>query len=359
MKKIKVLYVTNIQSPYRVEFLNQLSELCDLRVLYERECSNNRNEKWASGENSIYTKYFLNGVNIGNENSFSLRILKYIFQENDIVLFGCCNSIVEIFAMVMLKLMNRPFALSLDGDLFITSKGLKSLLKRIVIKLPKLIFCAGEQSAEEISKFTTKRQNLIPYYFSSLTSKEILANSVDQGCRDDYVLVIGQYYDYKGMDIAAKIATMLPNQSFKFIGTGKRTEEFIENCNLKKLKNVLVIPFLEKDKLFIEYKKCKCLLLPTRQECWGLVVNEASSFGTPIVSTYGSGAAKEFLFPEYELLLANSNDAHDLKNALIKLDSIDAKKYSFDLIEKSKKYNIEKNVKIIYMGLYNFIDKEI
>jgi len=57
--------------------------------------------------------------------------------------------------------------------------------------------------------------------------------------------------------------------------------------------NLMSLP--EDKELEEEYKTCAMLVLPTRQECWGLVINEAASFGMPIVSTWGSGAAVEFL----------------------------------------------------------------
>lgn len=54
------------------------------------------------------------------------------------------------------------------------------------------------------------------------------------------------------------------------------------------------------------------LILPTRQECWGLVVNEAASFGTAVISTNGSGAAVEFLFEKYPFLLAEPDNDENL-----------------------------------------------
>ena len=39
----RILYLTNIQVPYRVRFFNELSKKCDLTVLYERSQSGNRN----------------------------------------------------------------------------------------------------------------------------------------------------------------------------------------------------------------------------------------------------------------------------------------------------------------------------
>ena len=46
----KVLYITNTRVPYRVDFLNELSQCCDLTVLFERSVTNNRNKQWTDSE---------------------------------------------------------------------------------------------------------------------------------------------------------------------------------------------------------------------------------------------------------------------------------------------------------------------
>ena len=87
------------------------------------------------------------------------------------------------------------------------------------------------------------------------------------------------------------------------------------------------------------------MLLPSRRECWGLVVNEAASFGMPIVSTWGSGAAVEFLSQEYPQYLAEPGNEFDLNNklqALLEDDNIE--EYQSFLLEKSKQYSIERCV---------------
>ena len=82
-----------------------------------------------------------------------------------------------------------------------------------------------------------------------------------------------------------RVACMDSSIRYKFVGMGKRTELFLKEMG-NMPENVKVIPFLQKSDLEEEYRRCSLLLLPTRQECWGLVVNEAASFGTPIVSTW-------------------------------------------------------------------------
>ena len=91
------------------------------------------------------------------------------------------------------------------------------------------------------------------------------------------------------------------------------------------------------------------LLLPTRYECWGLVINEAASFGCPIVSTTGSGAAEEFLDGKFSKYLVNSNDALELYEKIQMLinDEKEIEEYKNFLIEKSSNYYIERNVNVV------------
>jgi len=147
---------------------------------------------------------------------------------------------------------------------------------------------------------------------------------------------------------ACEYAKKNPNINYKFIGMGNRTEEFLNTYNGNSVSNVEFIPFLNKEDLAEEYKNCSLFVLPSRQECWGLVINEAASFGTPIVSTYGSGAAMEFLAEDYPQFLAKPNDADELFYCIelaLSYDKIED--YSKFLKEKSKRYTIENGVAAI------------
>ena len=126
---------------------------------------------------------------------------------------------------------------------------------------------------------------------------------------------------------------------------GHKTAEFVEKYDVKSIENIEVIPFLQKQDLEKEYKKCSLFVLASRQECWGLVINEAASFGVPIVSTFGSGAAVEFLGDEYSRYLALAGDADDLyKKIKSAFNDENLNEYSQYLIEKSASYSIEKGV---------------
>ena len=47
---MKVLFFTNIPSPYRVDFFNELGKYCELTVLYERRDADDRDKNWCNNE---------------------------------------------------------------------------------------------------------------------------------------------------------------------------------------------------------------------------------------------------------------------------------------------------------------------
>lgn len=342
----KVLYLSNIEVPYRVRFFCELAKRCDLTVVYERECSNNRDNIWAKSEKNEYKAEYLNGIKIGNESSFSFGIFKYIFGKYDAIIVGCYNTPVQMLAILLMKLFNVSYIVNLDGEVFLEEKNIKNMIKKMFLRGAKSYLVAGERAAKSIERVANGRK-IVPYYFSSLSDDELIKHrEAGEGTvRDKTVLVVGQYFDYKGLDIAIKVAKKNTDINYKFVGMGKRTELFAKEQEVSKLQNVEVISFLQKEELEKEYKKCALLLLPSRRECWGLVVNEAASFGMPIVSTWGSGAAVEFLGDKYPEYLAMPGDSEELYNCVVKLlNSSEVDVYKQYLFEKSKLYSIEKSV---------------
>ena len=342
----KVLYISNIEVPYRVRFFNELAKYCDLTVLYEREKSTTRNATWAKSEESRYAMKYLHGINIGGENAFSLKILKEITKNYDVIIVGCYNSPVQMMAILAMRLMGISYFVNLDGEVFISNNGLKSWLKRFFLTGADCYLVAGEKAAQSLGNILEEKK-IVPYFFSSLSQEEIRNHKslAQKTNRNDIILVVGQYFDYKGMDVALDAARLDSSLRYKFVGMGTRTELFVKEHDIPE--NVEIIPFLQKEDLEKEYRNCAMLVLPSRQECWGLVINEAASFGTPIVSTWGSGAAVEFLADKYPQFLAEPGDANSLYQCIrILLDSNDLDAYGTYLLEKSKSYTIEQSSKI-------------
>lgn len=356
----KVLYLTNIEVPYRVRFFNELAKYCDLTVLYERERSANRNQAWAGSVQRNFQVKYLKGFKVGNENAFSLEILKEVFSKYDRIIVGCYNSPVQMMAILTMRLFRIPYILNLDGEPFLSGEGIKKKLKRFFVSGADKYLVAGEKAAESLRDAIGIDKVIIPYYFSSLTEQEIEEHRQASGKnRNKTILVVGQYYDYKGMDVALEAACMDLSLRYKFVGMGNRTDLFQAEHEIPE--NIEGIPFLQKQELEEAYKSCAMLVLPSRQECWGLVVNEAASFGMPIVSTWGSGAAVEFLAEKYPQNLAEPGNVQSLYECIVREKQMQENmEYSQYLLEKSRQYSIEENVRrhIQAMQLLSATEKE-
>lgn len=344
----KVLYITNVEVPYRVKFFNQLSNYCNLTVLFESNKSDRRDPSWSKSVNGIYVSKFLS-VGKPKSNCFSLKILKYIFGKYDSIIIGCYNSPVQMFATTLMKILRMKYVLNLDGEIFITEqKNIKNLIKKYFIKGAEKYIVAGESASRSLAKII-RNKPIISYPFSSLTQDEVVRNCklLNTGIKREKntVLVVGQFQDYKGLEVAVEAAKKCPEVYWRFVGTGKKHQEFISKCGIENICNIEVIPFLQKNELNREYMHCSALVLPSLQECWGLVINEAASFGLPIVSTWGSGAAVEYLTgSKYECYLSIPGDAQDLVDKVKNCLYADNAEYSEFLLEKNQHYSIEECV---------------
>ena len=344
----KVLYLSTIEVPYRTEFFNQLSKKCDLTVLYITPNQTSRNKKWCQSISAQFQIVYLSNKQYNHRIKF--KILKYVlFKKYDKIIFGCVNDPSETFALLIMKLLRKKYILSLDGETWLEEKTIKAFLKRFFIKGADIYLTAGEKTLEGLKKIVKNKERIFSYYFSPLSNQILKEHQKHMNKNEtNQILVVGRYCKEKGLDIAIEVALQTPQLNYKFIGIGNMYDEFMKYLeSMGNPKNIQVIPFLQSEELYKEYQKCKMFVLPSRKECWGLVINEASSFGVPIVSTTGSGAALEFLKDDYSMFLAEANNVVDLKKKienLLNYDKIDV--YRKYLIKKSSKYSIEKMVDV-------------
>ena len=56
---MKVLWLTNIPSPYRVDFFNELGKQCELTVLFEKQASDERDDSWKKFNTDYFMPVFL------------------------------------------------------------------------------------------------------------------------------------------------------------------------------------------------------------------------------------------------------------------------------------------------------------
>jgi len=112
--------------------------------------------------------------------------------------------------------------------------------------------------------------------------------------RDRHVVLFGGVLrDIKGVDVLLRSLAHLPDVHVALAGSGP------EELSLRKLaatvakERVHFLGFLNQRELAAAYAIADLFCLPSRQEAWGLVVNEAIAAGTPVVVSEACGVAAQ------------------------------------------------------------------
>lgn len=114
----KVLFLTNVPSPYRVDFFCELGKQTELTVIYERKSASDRNKNWISKSEKTYKEVFLDGLKISNDNSFCINIIKYLNLGYDYIIIGMYSTFTAMIAIEYLKKKKIPFIISTDRWFF-------------------------------------------------------------------------------------------------------------------------------------------------------------------------------------------------------------------------------------------------
>lgn len=126
--------------------------------------------------------------------------------------------------------------------------------------------------AKEAKKFRPKRTSL-------KKSFDILAKK--------NFLFVGQFIERKGiLDLVSayeRIHKKNPDWGLVLIGYGSLEQMIRQTIREKKLSNVRMLGAIEQYDLPAYYSVCDCLVLPSREEVWGLVANEALACGLRVI----------------------------------------------------------------------------
>ena len=103
---------------------------------------------------------------------------------------------------------------------------------------------------------------------------------------------------------------------FSIVGSGeleKYCKDFIQKNNLK---NVRLFNFQNQKQLRSFYNKSDVLILPSRSEPWGLVINEAMAAGNAIIASDKVGSATDLVIDNYNGKVFQSGNVEDLEKKI-------------------------------------------
>ena len=123
---MKVLFMANIPSPYRVDFFNEIGKYCDLTVTFEGRTATDRDEKWRAAESKNFKAQFMKGIRTKSDQFLCLEIIKVIKSGFDRIIVGGYSTPTAMLAIEYMRLHKIPFWIEADGGLISQDSPLKS-----------------------------------------------------------------------------------------------------------------------------------------------------------------------------------------------------------------------------------------
>lgn len=116
---MKVLFLTNIPVPYRIDFFNELGKKIDLTVVFDRKTATDRDTEWLNNNIRNFKAIFLKSVKFGNENAISFNVIKYLNNTYDYIIVGTHISYTALVAMFYMKVKGIKYIFNCDGGVFL------------------------------------------------------------------------------------------------------------------------------------------------------------------------------------------------------------------------------------------------
>ena len=283
---MNLLFITNVPSPYRVNFFNELGKCCNLTVTFEKGTSTERDKSWKEYSFENFKGVFLKGVSINTDTALCFGLRKIIKKGKfDKIICANLSSPTTIFAIRYMKRKKIKYSLESDGAFKGCGNGIRERLKRYVICGAEECYSTNLSNDEYFECYGAKKEKIKRYPFTSLYEKDILENVVTdkekQAYRDELnikeekvILSVGQFIYRKGFDLLINAVKDVDKATGIYIVGGKATDEYLRIKENLKLSNVHFVGFKAKEELKKYYKAADLFVLPTREDIWGLVINE-------------------------------------------------------------------------------------
>lgn len=354
----KILFYTNIPSPYRVDFFNELGKYCELTVLFESTHSTERDDLWKQYRFDNFEGIIMSGKRTAVDMAFCPEIIRHLrAKKYDEIVITIMASLTSILAVNWLRLHHIPFIYEGDGGFVHPENRLKYMLKKNVISHAKYCFSTSAAFDEYCKKYGAAPERIYRYPFTSVWEKDVMKETLSDpdkrvlrtqlGIQEEHMLIsVGQMIHRKGFDILLRAAEVLDQSWGIYLVGGQPSDELRSLMDELSLENVHFVDFMPKDKLCSYYQAADLFVLPTRDDPWGLVVNEAMANGLPVITTIRCIAGLEMVEDGVNGFLYEPEDVDQLKGILTEVSngSLNLAQMADAALQTAKKYTIEQMV---------------
>lgn len=364
---MKILIISDFTAPYRISVFKGLSEHFETTTFFNVARNEFRNPDWyKKSSNEFYFEILDNEDAISHYNECVRNIRDY-----DLVL--CYDPWAKRSRKLQRVCMRKkiPYILNADGALGINTSFLKKLVKTFYCKRAALCFAGCERAVEYFKAYSVKAENIIKHSFTSLFKDQILKVPYTMDQKSEFrkelgigekvtFITVGQFIHRKGFDLLLDAWSKTGQEAQLYIvGGGPLEDEYRKTIAEKSLVNVHIIGFKKPDELQKYYAASDVFVLPTREDIWGLVINEALANALPTISSNKCTAGNELVTNGYNGYVYECDDTDALAEIISKLteDELLRNNLSLNALKSIEEYTLENIISSHIESIKRIVDK--
>jgi glycosyltransferase involved in cell wall biosynthesis len=304
-----VCLLTNVPSPYRLPIFERINEECSLTVIFYEQ--SNPDRRWETNLNKYDFYYeFLDQIKIGPVHIPINALSKVRGKEYDLHIVGEGPPYLPTIMTVIYDSLQRqiPFILWTEGvDVTREHESIISDIPSIIarkmydIPIRRAIYAYANGyialSGEMTQKFLQRRgcptDNIIVGH--QVMPKSILppgTSDKKENSNKKTIFTISYLEKRKGIDTLINSYEDIRESDTELVIAGSGPDKDRLKRSSAHMDDVHFLGYVSEDKKWQLYRQADIFVLPTYIDTWGLVINEAMYFGTPIITTEAAGASQ-------------------------------------------------------------------
>ena len=311
---MKIVILTNIPSPYRVDFFRYLqSEYSEheFHIIYSAAGLSDRS--WSVSNDKLINSHFLITKTITIKGKMDAKHIHITMNTKkilsslhpDIIICSEYNPTI-LQAIAWAKHHHVPYISWTDGTLFSERNiiFLQKLSRKYVIKGARAFIASSSRSKEAQIAYGA---DIKAVFVSSLTVDIHKYLFTRNSYQNQKLLYVGSLSERKGLDLLFHALPYVKgNYHLTLIGDGDKKSELISLAETLQLTDRITFAgYLEGSSLEEVYHTHDIFVLPTREDCFGLVILEAMCASMPVISSCYADGAYDLIQDQVSGLIVN------------------------------------------------------
>ena len=368
----KIVLITNIPAPYRVDLFYYMQthiKEYEIHVIYTNENEDNRS--WNIPKEKMLNSHVLHSKVLRRKGMLDKRyvhipgnVVETLDEINPNIVIAWEYNPAALQSLFWSKRHHKKFIHLTDGTLYSERNigKVQKIARKIIIKNCDAAIASSTKAKEKLIKWGLTQEKI----FISLLTVDIQPYIKESTAIYDTkkekarLLFVGRVTYGKGLDLLFKALTYvrIPYE-VHLVGDGNEQEiqKFKElSRKLKIEKNIKYCGFKQGEDLIGEYKNMDVFVLPTREDCFGLVLLEALCMLKPIATSKYADGAYDIVLNGKNGIIADPYNSREFGHAIeaILLDEM-YKRNGVDINKEIRNKFTFKSVSQGYIDAINYV----